>query len=228
MKGFAFPVEIIRTDRKKTVSIYLDDSVVRLRVPRTLSEKRIREIIGKRTPWILTKLKAAAEMPIVRAKEFVSGESFPYLERNYRLKVLVGDKPSVDLKYGYLRATVCKTDRTPQETVRAMLINWYKEQARIRLNEKTQRFAGIIGVEPRSVTVKDYKSKWGSCSIRSDICYNWRIVQAPHSIVDYVVVHELCHILEHNHSSRFWKHVERYVPDYKDLRNWLKNQQLTF
>ena len=82
-------------------------------------------------------------------------------------------------------------------------------------------------MEPRSVAVKDYKSRWGSCSAKGDISYNWKIVLAPHRIVDYVVVHELCHMLEHNHSSRYWKLVEKYVPDYRERRDWLKNHSLS-
>jgi predicted metal-dependent hydrolase len=82
------------------------------------------------------------------------------------------------------------------------------------------------GVNPASVTVKNYKSRWGSCSTKGDISYNWRIILAPHSIVDYVVVHELCHMLEHNHSSKYWKHVERHVPNWRECREWLKHNEL--
>jgi predicted metal-dependent hydrolase len=95
-----------------------------------------------------------------------------------------------------------------------------------RLIDKTKRFAKVIGVNPNSITVKDYKSRWGSCSVQGDISYNWRIILAPHSIVDYVVVHELCHMLEHNHSSKYWKHVERYMPNWRECKDWLKQNQL--
>ena len=67
---------------------------------------------------------------------------------------------------------------------------------------------------------------WGSCSAKGDISFNWRIILAPHSVVDYVVVHELCHLLEHNHSPKFWKEVERYVPDWRNQRDWLKHNEL--
>ncbi len=226
MNEFDFSFEIIRTDRKRSASIYLDGELIKVRVPKSLSDKRVRELIDKRVPWIRAKLKEAAERPVVKPKEYVSGESFPYLGRNYRLRVTKRNESSIKLKHGYLQATVCETNKEPQATVRSMLISWYKEHARKRLSEKTKRFAKIIGVEPQSVTVKNYKSRWGSCSVKGVISYNWRIILAPHRIVDYVVVHELCHMLEHNHSTRYWKHVERYIPDYKERRNWLKNQNL--
>lgn len=228
MNGFAFPIEIVRTNRKKSASIHLSGEVIRVRVPKTLSEQRIRALITRHKPWIATKLKVLSEQPIVKPKEYVSGEAFPYLGRNYRLKVTRGANPSLNPEGGYLVATVSQADKTPQATVKPMLIAWYKERATECLHEKTARLAKVIGVAPRSVTVKEYKSRWGSCSVGGDISYNWRIILAPHRIVDYVVVHELCHMREHNHSPRYWKQVERYIHDWKDARDWLKHNNIVF
>ena len=222
MNGFDFPVEVVRTDRKRSALIYLEGEVIKVRVPKSLSDGRVRELITKRTPWIKTKLKEVFERPIVKPKEYVSGEAFAYLGRNYRLKIVVGDEPSIKLKGGYIRATVLKADKTAQATIRSMLVSWYRQHAETRLGEKTDRLAKIVGVQPNSITVKDYKSRWGSCSKSGDISYNWRIILTPHRIVDYVVVHELCHMLEHNHSDRYWRHVKQYVSDWRECRDWLR------
>lgn len=80
-------------------------------------------------------------------------------------------------------------------------------------------FTNIIGVSPSTVSVRDYKSKWGSCSSDGKISYNWRIIMSPHRIVDYIVIHELCYMLEHNHSKDFWQHVSNNYRDYKECRN---------
>ncbi len=125
-----------------------------------------------------------------------------------------------------VEATVTKTDINPKNTIRSLLERWYRSNPEKRLGEKTVRLAGVTGVNPTSVTVKNYKSRWGSCSTKGDISYNWRIILAPHSIVDYVVVHELCHMLEHNHSSKYWKHAERHVPNWRECRDWLKHNEL--
>ena len=223
MDGFDFPVEVVRTERKRSATIHLDGLVIKVRVPQSLSENRIRELITKRKPWITSKLRESTKRPPLRSKEFVSGESFPYLGRNYRLKVVFGEEPSLKMKGGYLVSTVLKTDTTPQETTRSMLVSWYRKQAEKRLGEKTDRLAGIVGVSPKSVSVKSYKSRWGSCSVNGDISFNWRIVLAPHRIIDYVVVHELCHLREHNHSPHFWRQVEKHVPDWKECRDWLRH-----
>ena len=228
MEGFDFPVEVSRTDRKRSASIYLENEVVKVRVPKSLSDQRIRDLITKRTPWIKTKLKEVLDRPPVKPKEYVSGETFPYLGRNYRLKVVYGKEANLKLKAGYLQATILETDQHREMTIQSLLTQWYEQHASVRLLEKTQRYAGVIGVEPTSVKVKSYKSRWGSCSSSGEISYNWKIIMAPHRIVDYVVVHELCHLLEHNHSGRYWKHVAMYLPDWQERRDWLRRHGKEF
>ena len=220
---FEFPVEVIRTDRKRSASICLDGEGIKVRVPKGLSDSYVRDLIQKKSPWIKRKLREAELAVPPRPKEFVSGESFSYLGRNYRLKVLLGDDtPSLKLKGGYLEATISGFSKTREEEIRFLLLDWYRRHAQEKLEEKTHRYAKILQVEPNCVSVKDYKSRWGSCSTTGDISYNWRIVMAPHRIVDYVVVHELCHLLEHNHSAVYWRHVERTIPDFQECREWLK------
>ena len=226
MDGFPFQVEVVRTDRKKSASIRLLGDLVKVSVPMTLSDSRIRNLVTKRTPWIKNKLQEQSDRPTILPREYVSGETVTYLGKNYRLKVLIGEQPSIKLKRGYVEATVIKTDADPKNTIRSLLEHWYRSLAEKRLGEKTVRLASVIGVNPASVTVKNYKSRWGSCSTKGDISYNWRIILAPHSIVDYVVVHELCHMLEHNHSSKYWKHVERHGPNRRESREWLKHNEL--
>ena len=222
MDGFEFPVEVIRTDRKRSASIYLEGDGVKVRVPKGLPDGRVRDLIARKSPWIKRKLKDAELKAPPKPKEFVSGETFSYLGRNYRLKVLSGDTSSLKLIGGYLEASISGSSKTQEDEVRSLLVDWYRIHARERLEEKTRRYAKILQVKPNRVSVKDYKSRWGSCSTTGNISYNWRIVMAPHRIVDYVVVHELCHLLEHNHSAAYWCHVERVVPDFRECREWLK------
>ena len=220
--GFEFPVEVVRTDRKKSASIYLDGEGVKVRVPKGLSDSYVRDLIEKKSPWIKRKLREAELAVPLRPKEFVSGETFSYLGRNYRLKVLLGDAQSLKLKGGYLEARISGSSKTREKEIRSLLLDWYQRHAQERLEEKTHRYAKILQVEPKSISIKNYKSRWGSCSTTEDISYNWRIVMAPHRIVDYVIVHELCHLLEHNHSAIYWRHVERIIPDFQECREWLK------
>ena len=226
MDGFDFEVQVNRTDRKKSASIEVENNQVVVTVPASVSDSRIRELVSKRTAWIKTKLKEEISRPPPKPKEFVSGETLPYLGKNYRLKVQTGSSTSVGMYKGYLVVEVPDEVQDRDQTIRSLLEGWYQSHAEKRLKEKTDRFSEIVGVTPKSVSVCSYKSRWGSCSVSGDLSYNWRIILAPHRIVDYVVVHELCHLLEHNHSPRYWKHVAHHVPEYKDCREWLKHNEL--
>lgn len=96
------------------------------------------------------------------------------------------------------------------------------EQARKVLTGKTEYYAQLLGVEYKKIRIGNQKTRWGSCSSRGTISYNWHLVLMPERILDYVVVHELCHVIEMNHSPRFWSKVETILPDYKERRTWLK------
>jgi predicted metal-dependent hydrolase len=226
---FDFPVEIIRTDRSKSASIEVIDGIVNVIVPQSISEKRIEDLIKARTTWIRQKLKLQASVVVPKAKEYVNGESFTYLGRNYRLKCVKSATGDVKLKNGYLNVPVADAMREEKLTgfLRTSLEQWYFSKALEKLKEKTKRYSEILGVKPISVSIKEYKSRWGSCSTNGEVTYNWRIIIAPHHIVDYIVVHELCHLLEHNHGPKYWKHVESVVPDYRICREWLKKHGQT-
>ena len=106
--------------------------------------------------------------------------------------------------------------------VRNALVRWYKRHAQIKLQEKADRYTKIVGVDAGSIGIKTFKSRWGSCSAKGHIDFNWKIMMAPNRIVDYVVVHELCHLKQHDHSPKFWTEVERVIPDYAECKAWMK------
>jgi predicted metal-dependent hydrolase len=219
-----FPVEVFKTDRIKTASIKIVEGRVHVVVPKRLSDARVNDLILKRTTWIKQKLRIQSETVHPKPKEYVSGENFTYLGRNYRLKLIPNGEEEVKLKGGYLTLgypnKLSETDR--QSFVKDSLVDWYKRHALKRLTEKSKRYGEILRVIPKSISLKNYKSKWGSCSDTGEIFFNWKVIIAPHHIVDYVVVHELCHMLEHNHSPKYWRHVQSVILDYKMERQWLK------
>jgi len=195
-------------------------------VPKSLSNERINLLLDDKRQWIKGKIALHQEVTPIRTKEFVSGESFSYLGRNYRLKVHQGRYEPVKLKQGRLEVTLPLGTDLPSMT-RNALIRWYKHHAELKLREKVNRYAPIVGLEPTGVDIKTFKSRWGSCSANGQIDLNWKIVMAPNRIVDYVVVHELCHLIHHDHSPKFWKEVARVMPDYAECKEWLKNNGST-
>lgn len=110
--------------------------------------------------------------------------------------------------------------------IRQALVSWYKGNAERKIREKVARYADIVEVDWGVVRIKTFKSRWGSCIHYGDVEFNWLIVLAPNRIVDYVVVHELCHLIHHDHSPQFWKEVERVIPDYQECKDWLKTHSL--
>ena len=222
IKGNGFVAEIIRSSKRKTAAIKIQKGKVFIMVPDYLPIAAIESLVAKKTRWIKEKLAIQNEIIAIKPKEFVTGESFSFLGRNHPLKIESGLYPVIKLHQDELVVSVRDKTADNALAIKQLLIKWYKQQAESELRDKTEKFSRIIGVNPTSVTIKSFKSRWGSCSITGGIQYNWKIIIAPDWIVNYVVIHELCHMLHHNHSPAFWKAVERYCQDYKDCSKWLK------
>ncbi len=218
-----FQVKIKRTSRRRTISLEVKEDFVQIIVPNTLSEKEIESIILKKTKWIRNKLLLQKSKPAYEAKEFISGELFSYLGKNYRLKIIESKLSLVELKEN--RIYVYKKNKG--RSVHDLLMNWYKEQALKLFEKKINKFSKVMGVTPRSISIRTYSKRWGSCSSKGDISFNWRILMAPNSIIDYVIVHELCHLIHHDHSPRYWKTVKSFYPDYKEKVEWLRYNSRT-
>ena len=218
-------VEVVRSIRR-TAALHIVGSDLQIRVPEDLGDERVAAILKQKRPWIRTKVAELKRVQPHRSKEMVSGESFPYLGRHYRLKIQEGHQVGVCLSGGYLKATIRPTEQGEQREARIQqyLQNWYHSRALERLQEKADRYAKQIGVSPAGVSVRNFKSRWGSCDKQGQVVFNWNIIKAPHAIADYVVVHELCHLIHPNHSKVFWQVVSRHDPNYTEHRQWLKEQ----
>ena len=221
-KGFI--AEVIRTERRKTADIRVEDGAVSVVVPTNLALSRIDELLKDKRTWIKEKIALHREAQPASEMQLVSGEAFSYLGRNYRLKVEEGVFQPVRLLKGRLVVTVPKGKDQPH-MIRNALIRWYKKQAEQKMREKVERYAPIVGVEPTDVRIKTFKSRWGSCTAKGRLEFNWRVMMAPNRCVDYVVVHELCHLKRHDHSVEFWKEVGRVMPDYGVNKDWLKHNE---
>lgn len=218
-------VEVVRSIRR-TAALHIVGSDLQVRVPEHLGDERVAAILKQKRLWIRTKVAELKRVPPHRSKELVSGESFPYLGRHYRLKIQDGHQVGVSLSGGYLKATIRPNEQGEQREARIQqyLQKWYRSRALERLQEKADRYAKQIGVSPAGVSVRNFKSRWGSCDKNGQVVFNWNIIKAPHAIADYVVVHELCHLIHPNHSKEFWQVVARHDSEYSTHRRWLKEQ----
>ncbi len=220
---FGLKVEVLRSKRK-TSALYIVGKVLQIRVPNKVRDRKIVEILETKGRWIRNKAFQLQTQPIKREREFISGESFSFLGRNLKLKVLEGGKVGTQLIDNYLMTNVRTSEigDLRKSRIKTYIENWYVKEAHIRLEEKVIRYSKIIRVSPREIKVRNYKNRWGSCDNKGRLTFNFHLIKAPHSIVDYVVIHELCHMIQANHSKAFWNEVNKFDPSFKDHKKWLK------
>lgn len=226
--GTRIDYQVVSSSRRRTVAIRVGpEEGVEVVVPDGLQRERVAQIVRKRAPWIMEKLRRVDEQVAPPPRDFVTGESFHYAGRRYRLHVRRSPRArraSLTFDQGRFIAVVpCATrDADLPRLLRPAFVTWYRERAELRLPARVAHFARLMGVAPERTVVKDQARRWGSCTKTGVLGLNWRIVMARASIVDYVVVHELAHLVEPDHGPRFWRVVASVTPDYEERREWLR------
>lgn len=208
------PFEIIRSKRK-TLSISID-SFGRLivRAPQRYPEEKINAFLREKEGWILRK-KAEREGAGIRLPpENLHGYEWLLLGRKHTILLAPIEKVRYDREKNLIYL--------PETNAKERLVRWLKEQAKRILTAATAEQAEKMGVCYKSVSVTSARGRWGSCSGDDAIHYSFRLLFAPKEVVEYVIIHELSHVKHKNHSKAFWAQVERYVPDWKEKRKWLK------
>ena len=208
------PDEIIRSNRK-TLAITIDgNNRLIVRAPYRCGEERIFAFLNSKEDWILRKRAEKAAVGIVLPPQNLHG---------YEL-LLLGEKCKIFLtetdKIGYDEQQSCIY--LPLKNAEVRLKKWLKENALRIFTSVVERKSAQMGVAYKSVTVTSARSRWGSCSFDNALRFSFRLLYAPKEIIEYVAVHELSHVRYKNHSKAFWTEVEKYVPDWKIKRNWLK------
>jgi len=209
---------------RKTMAIQMEplDKILVLS-PIGLSEELIKEKVKSKGKWIIKKLvefKDVGYQPFNR--EFVNGEALMYLGRNYLLEIINDSNikwPKVCLSDGRFYLTTPSKD---QNNMRKAMEKWYRRQAEKIMGERVKFYKPKIGIEPNKVKIKEQKKRWGSCTSEGNVYFNWRSIMAPSNVIDYIVVHEMSHLIHKNHSIKFWDKVESILPDYKERRKWLR------
>jgi predicted metal-dependent hydrolase len=218
---------IERSSRRKTVTIAIDpvDGVI-LKAPVDVTEQRLDAVVTAKGSWILQRLLDYQELgPAPPPREYVGGESYLYLGRHYRLKVVPNssiEKPRAALRGAFLTVEIGDGETDREEAVRGALVKWYRRQAGRRLPERVAIYAARVGLGCPPVLIRNQEKRWGSCSSKGEVRFNWRIIMGPMSLVDYVVAHEVCHLEVRDHSTAFWNLLGTVLPDYEDRRKRLR------
>lgn len=209
--------KIIRSKRKTIALIVQSDGELLVRAPQRATRQQIDALLTKHADWVARKQAEVRARPAPKpVHQFVEGEIFYFLGVAYPLQLVDREKPAL------LLGGVFQLAKSEQDDAKALFEYVYKKEARRIFNERIDFYAQKHGFDVKKVKLSSARTRWGSCSSKGYINLTWRLVMAPLAIIDYVVVHELCHLREPNHSSAFWAQVAAIMPDYKKRRTWLK------
>jgi hypothetical protein len=217
--------DVVLSARRRTMELSVErDGALVVRAPTGATAERLEAFVRDNRAWVYRKVaeKDARRHPMP-VKEYVSGEGFSYLGRSYRL--LLVDSQSVPLR---LEAGRFRLLRSEVVRGRAHFVRWYTEHGRAWLNRQVRAVAPRIGVQSAAIDVRDLGYRWGSCGKGGTLNFNWATMLLPPSIVEYVVVHELVHLHERNHTPEFWRRVERAMPDFARRKAWLAEKGAAF
>lgn len=213
----------IKYSNRKTLNISVErDRSIIVRAPHYLTPEKIDIVVQSKRQWIKEKLNHTQKYPLIsESKEFVSGETLMYLGKNYQLLVVDEEVDSIEFDQRF------KISKANQPKANELFKKWYLSQALKKIEPLATKYAKSLGVEYNQFKTSEMKYRWGSCTPANNIIFNWRIIKAPMYVLEYLVAHELVHLLEDNHTPRFWNILSIQVPNYEKAKNWLKkNGQL--
>jgi predicted metal-dependent hydrolase len=216
-----------RSAKARRLRLVVTPGRVELVAPVAVEERLIREFVDTRRRWLYDKTRRLRDRVLdPLPARFIDGAEILLHGRPLRLRVVIVDRQRASLRHAEgLEAVLpsrLSAEQREQRT-RKLVESWLRESARAAAHRLTASYAPRLGVRPTAIRIASQKTLWGSCSSRGVVSLNWRLMAAPESIFEYVVVHELCHLREHNHGPRFWRLVESQLPEFGERRAWLKS-----
>ena len=213
--------EVVRSNRK-TASISIErDGRVLVRAPRSLSDEQIQDLVESRRYWIHKSLTQWRTMNASRVKrEYVNGEGFLYLGMSYRLLLVSGQKEPLKLKGGRF---CLKADGNgavvgdPEEIFK----RFYRKKGREKIPPRVEYYRKRMGISEKTVRVMELGYRWASCS-KKGLNFHWKCMMAPAAVLNYIIVHELAHVIYQSHQDAFWNEVEKIMPEYREHHAWLQ------
>lgn len=216
----AIGVEIaIKRSKRKTVSIFIErDGSVSALVPERLSNAEIEEVVKSKEYQIHKNLAEWTQLnDRYVSREYVSGQSFLYLGRNYRLKLVDENLGEVQFVRGRFLLSNQDLDQAKE-----LFKEFYRKKLQEKIKPLIDQFQDQLGVKPAEVKVMELQNRWASCSTKGNVNFHWKCAMAPMDVLQYIVVHELAHLIHLNHTSEFWNEVDKVLPNYEKQLHWLK------
>ena len=214
------PVEKIIRSRRRTIGLEVTPAATLIvRAPLRAPAEYIEELIRQKSSWILKKLDEMKRRPLAPCHEYAEGELFFFLGREYPLLIMEDTSMTIE------RSDRLYVSRTFMPDIRNLLKRWYIEESRKEIHARCMWFSMKTGHVPATIRITDARQRWGSCTNKGGLNFSWRLIQVPPEIVDYVVVHELVHISQPDHSKKFWAKMREIMPDYERRRKWLRENE---
>ena len=215
--------EVVRS-RRKTADIIIErDGRVLVRAPKTIPDEQIADIIEAKRYWIYTNLAEWRDLNATRlVREYRNGEGFLYLGRSYRLLLVEEQEDLVMLKNGRFCLHRDLADSGDVAAAQAAFRDYYIARGRERIAQRVDYFAPKVGVEFSGLDVRELGHRWASCSPTGQLAFHWKCMMAPPTIIDYIIVHELCHRHHLDHTDAFWNEVDKVMQNYRERKEWLR------
>jgi len=209
-----------RSNKRRSIGLRIDDGGLTVSVPLRASEKWLRSVLEDKARWVIEKLDGWQISPQIESR-WADGETIPYLGEMLNLQVERSLFSTVAVCHD--KKLYVFVDNCIEETnIKQEVVRWYQQEANKLFVARVAHYAPLLNVLPRAVRLSSAKTQWGCCTIHGVVRLNFQLIKLPLRLIDYVVVHELAHLREMNHSAKFWKVVETVCPDYISLRNDLK------
>jgi len=221
--NMAIKIDKLIRSRRRSISLEVTrDARLVIRMPKYGSLRDVKRFVLEKRAWIEKKIAETSErIRKQTTKKFIDGEQFYYLGEKYELHLCRDALQCAStLKLEFNGDFYLHEESVPY--AKSIFIKWYKRQAKLNIPKRVRWYAAQHGLEYGKIRITSASKRWGSCTAKNDLNFTWKLMLLPIKIVDYVVVHELAHTLQHNHSKRFWAEVERILPNYKERRKWLK------
>jgi len=209
-------IKIIRSRRRTLALEVAKDASLVVRAPFLLPMYHIQKFIYQKRRWIKKKQEEILKNKMAK-KSFVDGDEFLYLGKPYKLKIVDWQERPLVFQ------DIFRLSRGEIGQAKDLFEEWYKKKAFELIFERVLYFASIFSLKYNQIKISKASKRWGSCSSKKNLNFNWRLIMAPTPIIDYVVIHELSHLVEQNHSKKFWRLVEQIMPDYKEHKKWLRD-----
>lgn len=210
--------------KRKTLAIHIEScGAIQVYAPLNCSESYISNVVKEKGSWILRKLEVLRESNnLNKYNKIAHGEEILFLGKSYILNILVDRelrRPKVEI---HDEIIIVKIREKDESIISEIIERWYKKKALDTIEERILHYSHFYEVKPTLVKIKSAKRRWGSCSSKGNLNFNWKCIFLPLELLDYIVVHEMCHLLHLDHSKNFWKCVDGILPDYKKRDTGLK------